>query len=351
MSTKAPQHILIIRLSAIGDVIMASAIIPAIKRTYPQAKISWLVEPVAADLLAENPLIDNIIHLPRNEWRTLRKQRQYIPYLKSQLVFAKRLREHKFDWVLDMQGLVKSGIWAKVCRAERRISLGGKEGSHLLVNEVVPRIADAPRIGSEYLDLAHYVDLKVADFSMSVPFNRDTQQSAQTMLSAAGVKGRYIAISPFTTRAQKHWITQYWFELAQFLHQKYVLPIVILGGPQDKQQAEAMLKQMPKSTVNLAGQTRLLQAAAIIQQASVLIGVDTGLTHLGISQKTPTIAIFGSTLPYSDTSQPNAHVLHHKMPCSPCRRHPTCGAKFDCMRAIQPQDVFALTEQWLKIGG
>ena len=77
----------------------------------------------------------------------------------------------------------------------------------------------------------------------------------------------------------------------------------------------------------------------MIKHASMLVGVDTGLTHMGIAFNVPTVALFGSTGPYTDTTRDNAVVLYHKMNCSPCRRNPTCDGDFTCMKKITIGEV------------
>jgi heptosyltransferase-1 len=91
--------------------------------------------------------------------------------------------------------------------------------------------------------------------------------------------------------------------------------------------------------VNLAGQLALMQSAAVIKHASLLIGVDTGLTHMGSAFGIPVIALFGATCPYTKTCSPQTVVLYHQYPCSPCRRSPTCDGRFDCMQAITVAEV------------
>jgi heptosyltransferase-1 len=100
--------------------------------------------------------------------------------------------------------------------------------------------------------------------------------------------------------------------------------------------------------VSLAGRTSLVQCAAIIDKAELLVGVDTGLTHLGIAMRTPTLALFGSTRPYLDTGFARAKVLYAALPCSPCKRRPTCDGRFDCMRQHTVDNILAETTTLLE---
>ena len=97
--------------------------------------------------------------------------------------------------------------------------------------------------------------------------------------------------------------------------------------------------------MNLAGRTRLREAAALIDGASLLVAVDTGLGHMGIAFATPSVLLFGSTCPYFDTTRANARVLYHPRPCSPCKRRPTCGGAFTCMADITVDEVITTARE------
>jgi len=95
----------------------------------------------------------------------------------------------------------------------------------------------------------------------------------------------------------------------------------------------------PVPLLSLVGGTSLLTAAALIKQARVLVGVDTGLSHMGIAFERPSVLLFGSTCPYTETGSARARVLYHRRDCSPCRRRPTCAGAFSCMREIEVDEV------------
>jgi heptosyltransferase-1 len=117
------------------------------------------------------------------------------------------------------------------------------------------------------------------------------------------------------------------------------LPVAVLGGPGDREAAALIAADAAGAAVALAGRTSLLEAAALIERSRALVGVDTGLGHMGIAFKRPTLLLFGSTCPYTDTGRAEARVLYHAMECSPCKRRPTCGGVYHCMRAIGVDDV------------
>jgi heptosyltransferase-1 len=117
---------------------------------------------------------------------------------------------------------------------------------------------------------------------------------------------------------------------------------VVLGGPADSEHGSAIAAGAPAgAAASLAGRTSLREAAAVIRGARLLVGVDTGLTHLGFAMGTPTLALFGSTRPYLDPGVPRGRVLYQAMDCSPCRRHPTCNGAFTCMQRHTVDNVAA----------
>ena len=97
----------------------------------------------------------------------------------------------------------------------------------------------------------------------------------------------------------------------------------------------------------VAALLKLDETVAVIADASLLIGVDTGLTHMGTALRIPTVALFGSTRPYRDARSARTVILYEQLPCSPCRRHPTCDGRFDCMAAHTVAGVLAAAQRVL----
>lgn len=342
------KSILIIRLSAIGDVVMASPMIAALRKTYPDCKLSWLVEPAQAALLEENKQLDEVIIWPKSRWKQLWRQRQYLSLLKEVKAFVQLLRKREFDLALDCQGLLKSGVWAYLSGAPRRIGLGSKEGSRIFMTETLdPAAFQRDRISSEYLFLMDYLGCDTKTFAMEVAQSEKSIAHSRELLISHGLGNNYVVFCPFTTRPQKHWLNTHWLQLATEL-ESYKLPCVVLGSPQDKEAAEVFVEH--KNIYSLVGKTSLQEAAAIIDKAVCLVGVDTGLTHMGHAVGTPTVAIFGSTRPYLDAGVETGRVIYHAMSCSPCRRHPTCNGRFDCMRSISVQDVLVEMRSLIRFG-
>ncbi|MBK8636942.1 MAG: glycosyltransferase family 9 protein [Chromatiaceae bacterium] len=365
-----PSRILLIRLSAIGDIVMASPLIAALRRAYPQAHIAWLVQAEGAPLLRHHPDLNQVILWSRAEWRALWRARRWGELWRGVRALRAELRRPGFDWVIDLQGLLKSGLPAGLTGARVRIGLGSREGSQWLMTRVVPRGGDPEEIGSEYRFLAEQLDLPLADFAMTLVPGAEDRAWARALIAREGLADGYVVCCPFTTRPQKHWFEDRWARLAVELHRAFGWRVLLLGGPGDTEAgariqrlaaaervvadgaevAEGALppREHGPGLINLAGATSLLQAAALIEASRLLIGVDTGLSHMGIAFGRPSLLLFGSTCPYRKTGRDNARVLYHHRPCSPCKRRPTCQGAFDCMRDITIAEVLAAARDLLE---
>lgn len=355
-----PSRILLIRLSAIGDIVFASSLISALRRAYPQAHIAWLVQPECAPLLWHHPDLDQVITWPLAEWKALWRERRWGDLWRRARALRTELRGQGFDWVLDLQGLLKSGLPAWLTGARVRIGLGSREASQWLMTRVVPRGGDPDGIGSEYRFLAEQLGLPLAGFAMSLVPGEDDRAFARTLIEREGLADGYAVFCPFTTRPQKHWFEDRWARLAGELKRALGWRVLMLGGPGDREAGARILSLAgadfsvdpdsapTQSLINLAGTTSLLQAAALIEGSRLVIGVDTGLSHMGIAFGRPSLLLFGSTCPYLKTGRDNARVLYHPRPCSPCKRRPTCQGTFDCMRDLEVAEVLAAAQVLLE---
>ncbi len=334
---------MLIRLSAIGDNVFATSLIQPLKDRYPDAKLYWLTQKESVGLIKNNPHIEEVIEFPKKRFRKLSKTNQWGRFLGEWNQFKNQLKDYEFDLAIDMQGLLKSGWVAKASGAKYRVGLGSKEGSQYLMHQVVPRRLDDMDINAEYRDLALALGLKVGNFPMQLLFSPEQQKTTESFLALNGLQDGFIAAIPFTTRPQKHWFEDYWSTLIPQLHEKTGKRVLILGGPKDDASAKRIIGPISntESYMDLTGEhcLSIADAASLIGHADLSIGMDTGMTHMSIAQQRPTIALFGSTVPYLNTRTPRTQVIYRKMDCSPCRRHPTCNGAFTCLRSITPAEV------------
>lgn len=341
------QRILFVRLSAIGDLIFAAPVASAFRAHYPGAHLSWLVDESLMPVLQGHPALDEVIGLPLQRWRRDWRQGRRLGVLREAWAWRRRLRDGRFDWAIDLQGLLKSGLWAWLSGAPRRTGLGSREGSQRLMTEVIARpsdgISDGPLMASEHRELLRVLGLEVPSPFGQTLASPSALARQQERALGLGLTSHWV-IAPFTTRNQKHWPWAHWQSLLAELRERGAPPVVILGGPADQTQAEALAAPHPGWAHALAGQTRLDEAMAWVERADAVIGVDTGLTHLGFAAGRPTLALFGSTRPYSQPDEGQSGlILWLGLECSPCHRRPSCGGReigsFACLADIPPERV------------
>ena len=217
------------------------------------------------------------------------------------------------------------------------------DGSSPATTVTPPPGAD-PVMGSEYRFLSRYLGAPQGSFVHDLAVGEAPQARARQALAKAlqtartqGADRPLVVLCPFTTRPQKHWVEANWAELAQTLWDQGLQPVV-LGGPTDREAAERICAGQPQ-LINLAGALKLDESVALIADAQLLVGVDTGLTHMGSALRIPTVALFGSTRPYREGPTPRTLILYDNLPCSPCRRRPTCNGAFTCMTGLTTERV------------
>jgi heptosyltransferase-1 len=333
MTVSEPKRVLIIRLSAIGDVVFASPLVAACRKRYPSTEIDWLAEGVVRPLLTELPGLTQVVLWPRQEWQDLWREKRIFALLRAVMAFRQKLRERNYDLVIDAQGLVKSAFLSWLTGSPQRIGFKSKEPNGVFLTQRFDK-SITPRISSEYLALADTLGWDTSNFEMVLGLSElDNKRSIDIAPQEA-----YVVIAPFTTRPQKHWTHAHWRALIEQLvdagHR-----VACLGGPADREEATALLEGL--TVMNWVGAYPLGVSAGLVKQSSGVIGVDTGLTHMGIAAGVPTVALFGSTCPYLETGRDNVRVIYHGLECAPCRRSPTCGGRFDCMVGITAEEALS----------
>jgi lipopolysaccharide heptosyltransferase I len=342
------KTILVIRPSAMGDIVMASPLIGALRRTFPTAHIAWLVEPHLVDLLQSHPALDEVIPWPKGTWRDLLRRRRFVTLCREVNQFRKSLLRKGFDLAIDAQGLLRSRILARLSGASERVGFDSKEPGRWLMTEIVSRGPESARISSEYLHLAKVLGLETGSFQPGLVVPTKDDSIADQEITKRGIRGPYAALCPFTTRPQKHWPESHWVALSNRVGVDMELATIMLGGPGDSAAASRIGEMSKGRILDLTGATSLGVAMALIRRAALVIGVDTGLTHMGIAFDRPTVAVFGSTCPYTEAPGARLVVLYDQRNCSPCRRRPTCNDQYSCMKQIEPRRVVDAAQRLMK---
>ena len=334
------MNILIIKLSAIGDVIHTLPALNAIRSAYPSAHITWLVEEAAAPLIIGHSALDRVIVSRRKSWiRDLRKG-QWKSVVREAAGLVQALRDTAYDLVFDFQALLKSGVLVGLSRGRRKIGfdrgMEHQEHSYLFLNERVTPVDMNCHAILRSLMMLDAAGIHCRDITYRLPIHADDRKAVTRLLELEGINNArpLICINPVAKWTTKLWPNARFAELADRLSERYRISPVFTGAPEDKETVQDILSRMTTSAVDLTGKTSLKTLAALYETADVLISTDTGPMHLGAAVNTPVVALFGPTAPWRTGPMGAQHqVIRAGLPCSPCfkRQCPTC----DCMNRIR----------------
>lgn len=339
------MKILIVKTSAIGDVIHTLPALHALRRAYPEARIDWLIEEAAADLILGHPSLQRVLVAKRKSWLHRLRGGERLVALKEIRDFFHELREVKYDLLLDFQGLLKSSIWVALARARRKVGFGRgmehAEGSYLFLNERIPPVSMEHHAMERELMLLRAIGVETDQPVCRLPVPEAAWQAVENLLCHHGISPgeSLIAINPMTTWPTKHWENDRFAQVADRLtaagHR-----VAFTGGPQDREAVGAICNAMKAPALNLAGKTSLKELAALFQLARAVLATDTGPMHLAAAVGTPVVALFGPTAPWRTGPVGEAHrILRAEAPCSPCFKK-ECSTR-ECMKGITVAQVLA----------
>jgi heptosyltransferase-1 len=284
---EAPR-ILIVRLSALGDVIHGVPVACALRDAFPRATIGWVVEGRTAELLEAHPAIDHVIRAPRGWLKSPR----------AVLALRRELRSHQFDVAIDLQCLTKSAIAAKLSCAPRRIGKAGSDGrelSKLFHNELVAVAGE--HVIDHYLELLRPLGITAPRVHFDLPERAADGLLAEQILHTDDLpRGRFAVLNPGAGWPSKIWPSERYGELARQLQSDYRMPsLAVWGLPDEKPLAEAIVAASD-GAARLAPPTSVLELGAVCRRAALFVGSDTGPMHLAVAVGTPTISLHGPSV-------------------------------------------------------
>lgn len=331
------ENILVVKLSAIGDVIHALPVSYAIKEQYPESHLTWVVEQAAYAILADNPCIDELILFEKAKFRSIGG------FLREIGPFRRRLRTRRYDASLDLQGLFKSAAIAWNAGAKLRIGTANmREGAHLVSRPVRGAHAEG-HIVERYLDVARALGCRVGEVRFPVSVSDRDRMAADTLLAHEGVQeGRpFVAFAVGANWPNKRWPVEHFAALADRLYHAHYVPVLVGGGRLDATLAEDILRASEIPPVNLVGRTNLKQLAHVFTRAALVLGGDTGPVHLAAGLRVPTVMLMGPTDanrngPYGQLQ----NAIEIDRPCRGCWKR-ACPKGLDCLAAISVDAVAA----------
>jgi lipopolysaccharide heptosyltransferase I len=335
-----PRRILLIKPSAIGDVVHTLPILALLRRRWPEAHLAWLLTPACAGLLDGHPLLDEVIVFERHHfgrgWRDPASALSLIEFLKD-------LRRNRYDLVIDLQGLLRSGLLAWQTRAPVRIGFANaRELAPIFYTHRVPIDSLEQHAIDRYLRVAEALGCEV-DRPIEFPFHVTDEDRAQIAAMLNG-SGRYAVLLPGTNWPTKRWPVERYAALVAPLRERFGLTSVVAGSPD-----EIDLAAQIEGGANLAGKTTLRQLAALIERAALVIANDSGPMHIAAAMNRPLVTLFGPTNPRrTGPYRRENSVLRVDIPCSPCYSR-KCSHQ-SCLQWLQVEPVLQLAEEQMKAG-
>jgi heptosyltransferase I len=299
------MHILVVRLSSMGDVIHALPAVASLKHSFPHSRVSWVIRTRWAPLLEGNPFVDEVIPFERT--------------LRGILGTRRKFREQRFDLAIDFQGLVQSALVAAAARPERiagfhRSQLREQAASLFYSTSVEAR---SQHVVDRNLELVAAAGASSLLHTFSLP-----EGSPEGVLP----EGKFVLTSPLAGWGSKQWPVEFYQELAARLD----VPLVVNGPPGSAD----ILSGIRGAHVHLSGIAGLIHAT---RRAQAVIGVDSGPLHLAAALSKPGVAIFGPTDPLRNG--PYGGTIRVLRSADVVTSYKRAAAAHDSMRAITPEDV------------
>jgi heptosyltransferase-2 len=333
------QNILVVQTSFLGDVVLTTPLLAALRRSFPKSRITVLCAPRGREVLAGHPDIDEIITLEKKRdggrraglWRK-----------------AQELRARNFTLAISPHKSFRTALLLFLAGIPRRIGFRQSAGwffYHERVNRDA-RLHDVER----NLSLLGALDLdpRAAGAAPRVVPTAAARETAARVFHDLGVNGDglMIGVNPGSVWPTKRWPAEGYAELIALLRQKYHAKVALFGGPEDREIVEGILALSGDGAVSLVGRIGLGELAAAIERCRVFITNDSGPMHVAVARGVPVVAIFCATTPalgfYPYSA--NAVVIEKKLSCRPCAAHGgrrcPLGTE-DCMRLIRAADVLS----------
>jgi heptosyltransferase I len=364
------RKILLIKLSALGDVVHTFPVLNKLRRRYPAARIDWLVTPGIGELLRHNPAISNVIAFARDD---LSMPLRLAPYVAAARLVA-QLRAVEYDLVIDLQGQLRSAFFAFTSGAPVRIGFdkpradvwktlsraipdearkhawqGAREGSWLAYTDhiALPTLDMHPV--ERYLGIGPMLALDDGAPDFSFPIAQEATARVDALLASYKIApAKLLVMAPGTNWETKAWRPEAFAEVARhFLEKGFA--VTLIGTAAERAVCDTVEKLAP-GAVNLAGETTLSELAALISRAAICVTNDSGPMHLAVALGRPVVSVFGPTDPvWAGPYRREGSVVRAGLACSPCylRELRRCPHNHDCMTKVSAAAVITRAENVL----
>ena len=352
-----PARILLVRFSALGDVVQTLPILTMLRDGFPGAKIGWVIDAELAPAIEGHPALDYVHRCNRRSWmKAISNPAKWRDTYRQYQAFVQEVRSVRYDVAIDAQGLFKTAMLPYAAGIKRRIGYKhGREFSSVFYTE---RYLDR----TEYFDpaishLEHMAELAyrlgAAEVRQRIEppqVSEDARRNVAELLRGAFAKDApLIAIAPATQWASKHWPEEHWASLISQLLAETDLNLVVQGSAGDAPVGERILRSVGQSqqgrVCNLFGKLPIPEMYALYERVHVAIGSDSAPLHIAGAMRVPVlIGIYGPT-GYRRTPPIGSPVIklfstEGELPCQPCHKRDCPLGTDECMKRVRPEEVF-----------
>jgi lipopolysaccharide heptosyltransferase I len=363
------DRILLIKPSAVGDVIHTLPVLIKLRARYPNARIDWLLNPAIAELIGHHPALSGVVLFDRHVfarcWRSLSAAARLARLLRA-------LRQARYDLVIDLHGQFRSALLALASGAPTRIGFdrphpgprtpaerqlvreaylhgwtGAREGAWLAYSHRIRIPTLDVHAVDRYLWLGPMLGLDGDPVEFQVPTPAAAEARVADLLRHQGIHNQPLAVLvPGTLWQTKHWHVEGFAQVARHLL-RTGRSVVLAGSNAERQRCQAVAQLCPE-VIDLSGQTALSDLAALVRRASICVTNDSGSMHLAVALGRPVVSVFGPTDPIwiGPYGRPEA-VVRAELPCAPCylRQVRRCPNGHACMTQVSAAMVIDRVER------
>ncbi len=332
------KNILLIKPSSLGDIVLALPALSGLRRSFPDAKISWLIRSDFMPLLENHPHLTDIIPFNR---RFLGKAWFHPAAFGSLVSLIWRLRRSKFDAVFDLQGLFRTASLSWLSGCKKRFGMANaREFAHIFYTNKVRQNLECVHLVDYYLKIiqtAGAADLRV---QFILPQQQDAADSVNRLLACYGITpGNYVVFVPGSAHRDKCWPIERFAALADKISSQFNLPIVVIGVPSEKSFIDRLETIASVPMANLVGLTFLSEMLAMLRAARLVVSNDTGPGHIAAALGIPIVMIFGRSNPARVAPYGRENCVAAVEPDSRGLNADSTDPKHD-IKAITVDDVF-----------
>ncbi len=332
------ERILVIRLRALGDVLLATPAIRALREAHPDAHLAMMVRKNMAGVVEGNPHLDEVIICDPwygESWSSMRKASEF-------LRGVRRLRRSRFDLVIDLFGNPRSAWLTLLSGAPYRLGYDVR-GRRLAYNLHKERDLQRGVPRSEvdvHLDMVRLLGVDTKDRHLVFRMGEEHREKVRLFLQNRGIAetDEWVALTPAAKWQAKRWKPEFYGRLARLLAEEGIR-VVVLWGPGERKLAEDVA-EAGGDLASVAPETDLKELGALVEASSMLIGTDSGVTHLADAVDTPSVVIYGPTDPrvwHAENTERHVALRADELDCLVCNRK-QCETH-ECMEHLTPERV------------